>query len=64
MKQPIPFNKLSKKEQRKRNAAARGSWGECNPVTRKAQSSKVYNRAKARNWKRDIHASVPGSSFA
>lgn len=51
----IPYEKLSKKEKRKLDAAKRNTWGSLNPVTRKPASSKAYNRSKARNWKREIH---------
>lgn len=53
MEKFIPYGKLSKKEKRRMNQAKRQTWGNLNPVTRKPQSSKVYNRNKARNWKRE-----------
>lgn len=46
----IPYEKLSKKEKRKRDAMRRGTWGALNPVTRKSENSKAYNRQKARKW--------------
>ena len=46
--------KLSKKEKRKLDQAKRQTWGNLNPVTRKPENSKAYNRNKARNWKREI----------
>ena len=58
MEKFIPYRKLSKKEKRKINQAKRQTWGELNPVTRKPQSSKAYNRRKAQSWKRDS-GSVP-----
>ena len=58
MKKMIPYEKLSKKRQRALNAEKRGSWYGVNPVTRKKESAKVYNRKKARNW-RDDSMSVP-----
>ncbi len=60
MEKYIPYEKLSKKEQRKTNAQRRGSWGSFSPVTRKPQNSKAYNRNKSRNWKRDYHEPIPG----
>ena len=60
MKKFIPYEKLSKKEKRKIDAAGRSTWGNFNPVTRKPQNSKVYNRNKARNWKREDHGPIPG----
>ena len=58
MEQFIPFEKLSKKEQQKRNAARRGSWHGLSPVTRKPESSKAYHRRKAQKWS-DGSGSVP-----
>lgn len=49
----IPYEKLSKKEKRKANAAKRNTWGNLNPVTRKPKNSKAYDRNKTRNWMRD-----------
>ena len=56
----IPYEKLTKKEKRKMDLAKRQTWGELNPVTRKPESSKAYNRNKARNWKRDYHETSSG----
>jgi len=58
MEKFIPFEKLSKKEQQKRNAERRGSWYGLNPVTRKLENSKAYNRRKAQKWS-DDSGSVP-----
>ena len=55
MEKFIPYEKLSKKEKRKMDLAKRQTWGELNPVTRKPETSKAYNRNKARNWKRDCN---------
>lgn len=44
----IPYEKLSKKEKRKADAAKRNTWGELNPVTRVPENSKAYNRSKAK----------------
>ena len=60
MEKYIPYEKLSKKEKRKVDAAKRNTWGELNPVTRKPANSKAYNRNKARNWKREHHEPIPG----
>ena len=62
MEQYIPFEKLSKKKQRELNAAKRGSWNGLNPVTRKPESSKAYNRRKAQKWSNDS-GSVPFAMF-
>ena len=63
MEKFIPYEKLSKKEKRKMDLAKRQTWGELNPVTRKPENSKAYNRNKARNWKRDYHEPVPDFSM-
>lgn len=42
----IPKEKLSKKTQKELNQSQRGSWGICNPVTKKVESKKKYNRKK------------------
>jgi len=53
MEKFIPFEKLSKKKQRELTAQKRGTWGGMNPVTRKAEKPKAYNRKKARKWSED-----------
>ena len=63
MEKFIPYEKLSKKEKRKIDAAKRNTWGDFNPVTRKPQNSKAYNRNKSRNWMRDYHDSNSGISI-
>ena len=63
MEKFIPYEKLSKKEKRSRDLSRRNTWGQLNPVTRKKESGKAYNRSKARNWKRDIHEPIPGLFF-
>lgn len=42
----VPFEKRSKKEKRRLNAQKRSGWGGLNPVTRKPQNPKAYNRKK------------------
>ena len=61
MEKFVPYEKLSKKEKRKLDQAKRQTWGELNTVTRKPESSKAYNRNKARNWKREMHETSSGS---
>ena len=63
MEKFIPYKKLSKKEKRKFNAAKRNTWGDLNPVPRKPQNSKAYNRNKSRSWKREIHENSSGIYF-
>jgi len=58
MERFIPYEKLSKKEKRKLNQAKRQTWGNLNPVTRKPESSKAYNRRKAQSWKKDTFSSA------
>ena len=61
MEKFVPYEKLSKKEKRKIDQTKRQTWGELNPVTRKPENSKAYNRNKARNWKREISRDpIPG----
>ena len=54
MEKFIPYEKLSKKEKRKMDLAKRQTWGELNPVTRKPENSKAYNRKKSQAWKREL----------
>ena len=58
MEKFIPYEKLSKKEQRRRNAQRRGSWQGISPVTRRAENPKAYNRRKAQKWKKGLPDSV------
>ncbi len=58
MKNFIPYEKLSKKEQKKVNLAKRQTWGDVNPVTRKPENSKAYQRHKARSWKKELPAAL------
>ena len=44
----IPYEKQSKKRKRAADAARRGGWGGINPVTRKPENPKIYNRKKTR----------------
>ena len=60
MEKFIPYEKLSKKEKRKIDLTKRQTWGELNPITRKPQNSKAYNRNKSRNWQREYHEPIPG----
>ena len=48
MEKFIPFEKLSKKEQKKLNALKRRDWNGINPVTRKPENPKAYNRKRHR----------------
>ena len=53
MEKFVPYEKLSKKKQRELNAMKRGTWGNFNPVTRKPENPKAYNRRTAQRWKDD-----------
>ena len=63
MQKFIPFEKLSKKKQKELNAKNRGSWYGINPVTRKPENSRAYNRKKAQKWS-DDSMTVPFSSLS
>lgn len=54
-----PYEKLSKKEKRKLDAARRKTW-HMSPVTRRPENPKAYNRRKAQKWENDP-GSVPFS---
>ena len=56
MEKFIAYEKLSKKKKRELDAKRRGSWGGVNPVTRKPENPKAYNRRKARKWDHDSSA--------
>lgn len=49
----VPYEKLSKKKRRELDALRRGSWGGLNPVTRRPENPKAYNRRKAQSRKND-----------
>ena len=51
MEKFVPYEKLSKKKKKELNAKRRQTWG-INPVTRRPENPKAYNRKKAR--KRDL----------
>lgn len=53
MEKFIPYQKLSKKEKRKLNQSRRATWGNVNPVTRKPENSRAYNRKKALRSQRE-----------
>ena len=51
MDKKIPYGKLQKKQQQQIAAEQRGSWGSMQPVTRKVENKKAYNRKRARQWR-------------
>ena len=54
MERFVPYEKLSKKEQKKINESRRNTWGAMSPVTRRPENPKAYNRRKARSWKQEL----------
>ena len=52
MKKYIPYEKLSKTEKKKRNAAKRIVWT-ISPVTRRPDNPKAYNRHRMKDSKKD-----------
>jgi hypothetical protein len=48
-----PFEKLSKKAKKELAKKRRITWGALNPVTRKPENKKAYNRKKIRNREDD-----------
>ena len=63
MEKFIPYEKLSKKEKRKMALAKRQTWGELNPVTRKPENSKAYNRKRTQDWKKELPDLRPFNFF-
>ena len=49
MEKFVPYEKLSKKKKRERNAGQRGKWS-ISPVTRRPENPKAYKRKKAQKW--------------
>jgi cytoplasmic iron level regulating protein YaaA (DUF328/UPF0246 family) len=54
MEKFIPYEKLSKKEKRRIDQARRQTWGQLNPVTRKPENSRAYNRNRTQDWKKEL----------
>lgn len=48
MEKFIPYEKLSKREKRKLDAARRNTWGSLNPATRRPENPRAYKRKKLR----------------
>ena len=44
----IPLEKQSKQKQKEYHAVQRGDWGSINPVTKKVENGKAYNRKKSK----------------
>ncbi len=54
MEKFIPYEKLSKKQKRKLDAARRNTWGGLSPVTRRPEHPKAYKRKKLRIEDEDL----------
>ena len=50
---PVPYAKLSKKARRAVDARKRRDWGGLNPVTRKPENPRAYNRSKEKARRTD-----------
>lgn len=61
MEKFIPYDKLSKKKKRERDALRRSTWA-ISPVTRRPENPKAYNRKKAQK-RTDEPDSVPFLCF-
>jgi len=51
----IPLDKRSKAKQKEYHTMQRKTWGEINPITRKTENKKLYNRKKLNTkseWRR------------
>ena len=49
--QYIPLDKQSKRKQKEHHAQQRRDWGVINPVTKKVENGKAYNRKKSnKGW--------------
>lgn len=55
----IPYEKLSKKKQRELSLKKRNTWGEINPITRKTEDKKKYNRKKAQQSRNEFYSVEP-----
>ena len=60
MEKFIPYEKLSKKEKRRLDAARRTTW-DVSPVTRRPDPPKAYNRKKM--YRDEFDSSYDASSF-
>ncbi len=59
MEKFIPKEKLSKKVRQELNRQNRGSWNGVNPITRKTENKKLYNRKKVRQGKENFPIAEP-----
>ncbi|MDR3209984.1 MAG: hypothetical protein LBT36_05110 [Oscillospiraceae bacterium] len=61
MEKFVPYEKLSKRKRQQLDKQRRRVWGAMNPVTRRPQNPRAYDRGKTRQWKDD--SSAAGSCF-
>ena len=65
MEKFISYEKMSKKQKKAICSLKRRSWNEINPVTRKSENKKIYNRKKKQNYSFDDYKDNDASfSFA
>jgi len=55
----IPYEKLSKKKKKEINAKRRNTWNGLNPITRKPENSRAYNRSRKKAQERKHFDSAP-----
>lgn len=55
----VPYEKLSKKKKKEMNAKKRNTWNGLNPVTRKPENPRAYNRNKKKAQERREFDSAP-----
>ena len=63
MEKFVPYEKLSKRKKRERDIERRGSWGGVNPVTRKPENPKAYNRRKVEKGRSGADFGLSSSLF-
>jgi hypothetical protein len=56
MEKMIPYRKISKRKKRELDRKRRRTWNGLNPVTRKPEDPRAYNRRKARSLEDDPDA--------
>lgn len=59
MEKFIPKEKMSKKARRALEQARRNTWGAVNPITRRVENKKAYNRKKVRMERNDFFHAEP-----
>ena len=50
MEKMIPYGKLSKKRKREEDRKKRNTWNGLNPVTRRPENPRAYNRKRTQTW--------------